>query len=70
MLSGCNAAKWITGCNNITFEDGTQSKACYRVPEMHRPVGSGACANWDYCPNSEECSGNIIILQINLELCI
>ena len=58
------------GCKRVTFEGGTHRIACYKVPETHDPIAHGICANWDYCPNSEECSGNIIILQINLELYI
>ena len=59
-LTGCNKAHWKTGCNNVTFEDGTQSKACYSVPAMSPlPVDTGICANWDYCQISDDdCKGN------------
>ena len=53
-----NACKYKSGCNNVTFEDGTYRDSCYEVPDMHSAIDSGICANWDYCENSKECTGN------------
>ena len=61
-FSGCHVEDWfrttfLKKCHTKKFEDGTKRKECVQIPKMGNPIGVGSCANWDYCQNSDECTG-------------